>query len=244
MVLCCMEAQLLDGAICGTDASHYEAGVERLKAPTVDVSHQHYLHLRSLFADLAQASRHAHGRLLDIGCGNKPYEGMFKDHITEHVGCDVVQSDQNKVDIVCPATAIPLPDESFDTVLCTQVIEHVADHQSMLAEAFRLLRKGGTLILSGPMYWPLHEEPHDFFRFTKYGLQYLLEKTGFQISYIECNGGKWATCGQAIIHTIAATRLNYGFLIRGLNRLFAWLDDRKKICCNPMNYVLVARKRE
>jgi SAM-dependent methyltransferase len=219
-----------------------EQGIRRLKDLELDLDHPYFLHLRSLFADLEHASSHARGRLLDIGCGNKPYEKMFAARISEHVGCDVAQSSECRVDVICEATAIPLPDATFDTVLCTQVIEHVADHCTLIQEAFRLLRSDGILIVSGPLYWPLHEEPYDFFRFTEHGFRYLLEKVGFVVDEIVGNGGKWATCGQVLVHTVQTSRVNHRAVIRTINRVFAYLDDRKKINGNPMNYVVVAHK--
>ena len=208
----------------------------------LDINHPFYLHLRSLFKDLEQASVHARGRLLDIGCGNKPYEKMFTGRVTEHIGCDVIQSSGNRVDVICPANAIPLKDKTFNTVLCTQVIEHVADHRGLLQEAFRLLDSKGILILSGPMYWPLHEEPYDFFRFTEHGFRYLLEGLGFTVIKIQGNGGKWALCGQAIVHSIQNTRWEKPFIIRIINRIFARMDDRNQNRGNPINYIVVAQK--
>jgi hypothetical protein len=92
------------------------------------------------------------------------------------------------------------------------------------------------------MYWPLHEEPHDFFRFTEYGFRFILQKIGFGSIEITNNGGRWALCGQVLIHTITNTRLDRPILIRGINRLFAYLDDTHPSRDNPMNYVVVARK--
>jgi SAM-dependent methyltransferase len=217
-------------------------GIARLSGLELEVDDVYFLHLRSLFSDLNKASVHAHGRLLDIGCGNKPYEKFFRNRVSEHVGCDVVQSSDNRVDFICLATELPFEKASFDTILITQVIEHVADHQLMLSEAFRVLKSDGVLILSGPMYWPLHEEPYDFFRFTKHGFRFLLEKSGFVPIEIVNNGGKWALCGQVLIHTIRGTRLERRFVIRAINRIFAYLDDRRTDGSNPMNYVVVAKK--
>jgi SAM-dependent methyltransferase len=219
-----------------------EENVERLSDCQAGVEDPSYLHLRSLFADLKHASSYARGRLLDIGCGNKPYAGMFASRVSEHVGCDVVQSSKRRVDIICPATALAVGDSSYDTVLATQVIEHVADHRAMLREAFRALKDNGVLILSGPMYWPLHEEPHDYFRFTEHGLRYLVESVGFAVVEIKQNGGKWALCGQVIVHTISNTRLLRRCILKAINRIFAFLDDRFPSRENPMNYVLVAYK--
>ncbi|MGC2700891.1 MAG: class I SAM-dependent methyltransferase, partial [Candidatus Acidiferrales bacterium] len=163
--------------------------------------------------------------------------------IDEHIGCDVVQSSDSRADVMCLATDLPFMDGSYDTVLVTQVIEHVADHRSLLREAFRVLKSGGIMILSGPMYWPLHEEPYDFFRFTEHGLRFLLETTGFSDIEIVADGGHWALCGQVLVHTISATRLQrYKFLIAAINRMFAYLDDRRPTRDNPMNYVAIARK--
>jgi SAM-dependent methyltransferase len=202
----------------------------------------YYLVYRKLFLDLERAAVSAKGSLLDIGCGNKPYEKMFVGRVSSYTGCDVVQSSEQRVDIICPATAIPVPDASFDTVLCTQVIEHVADHRALLTEVFRVLRPGGGLILSGPMYWHLHEEPHDFFRFTIYGLRWLLERAGFERIDVTPNGGKWALCGQVLLHSLEGTFLWKSGLIRIINRFFARLDDRYPDARNPLNYVVVARK--
>jgi SAM-dependent methyltransferase len=229
-----------------TNAAH-EEGVDRLSTNSVGIDSPLYLHLRSLFADLENASVHAHGRMLDLGCGNKPYEKMFAGRISEHVGCDIVQSNERRVDIICPATEIPLENGAFDTVLCTQVIEHVADHRAVLSEAFRLLKPGGVLIVSAPMYWPLHEEPYDFFRFTRHGLRHLLEQIGFANLEIVNNGGKWALCGQVLIQTFVTTRFASWFLTRkvivpSINRIFAALDRKFPNAGNPMNYVVVARK--
>jgi SAM-dependent methyltransferase len=226
-----------------------QAGVDRLSINSVGIDSPLYLHLHSLFADLEKASEHACGRMLDLGCGNKPYEKMFAGRVSEHLGCDIVQSNERRVDVICPATEIPLTDGSFDTVLCTQVIEHVADHQGLLSEAYRLLKPGGVLIVSAPMYWPLHEEPYDFFRFTRHGLRHLLEKIGFTELEITNNGGKWALCGLVLIQTFVTTRFASLFLTRkvvipAINRLFAALDRKFPNAGNPINYVVVARKTQ
>jgi SAM-dependent methyltransferase len=217
-------------------------GAPRLNSLEIDDTHPYFLHYRSYLADVKKAAVHAHGKLLDIGCGNKPFEKLFKPFVTEHIGCDVAQSSDHRVDFICSATKLPFEDSSYNTVLSTQVIEHVADHQAFLSEVFRVLKSNGVLILSGPMYWPLHEEPYDFFRFTEHGFRFLLERLGFVKLQVLNNGGKWALCGQVMIHTIEKTRWYRGFIIRFINRFFADLDDRLPNRTNPMNYVIIARK--
>lgn len=179
--------------------------------------------------------------MLDIGCGNKPFQGIFF-KVTGYVGCDIVPSDQNVADLLCDSTNIALADNSFDTVLSTQVIEHVEEPQKLCDEAFRLLKSGGHFILSGPMYWHLHEEPFDFYRFTIYGFRYMLERSGFDIIEIIPCGGKWAFCGLVTVHTIEGTWLFRRPVVWLINRFFSWMDDRNKEYRNTSNYVVIAQK--
>lgn len=219
-----------------------EAKLARLSDYQVDIAHPYYLVYRPLNKALALASEYADSNLLDIGCGNKPYEAMFTDRVTSYMGCDIVQSSDNKADVVCEVIELPFASETFRTVLSTQVIEHVAETQRLIDEAYRVLAKGGHFILAGPMYWHLHEEPYDFFRFTKYGLRYILEKAGFEIVRILPNGGKWAVLGQVFVHTLEGSRLYRKPLIRWSNKLFAWLDAKKFNEISTLNYVVVAVK--
>jgi len=222
----------------------------------ITISNHDYLVYLSFHQELKNAvEKYAKGKLLDIGCGNKPYEIWLKGKASVYVGCDIVQSSANKVDVLCEANKIPLESNSFDTVLSTQVIEHVEDHQGLVNEAYRLLKPNGCFILSGPMYWNLHEEPYDFFRFTKHGFKYILEKGGFEVCEIVSNGGAWATLGQVVNHTFEfrnskankiAKGLKYLFRILRMyilvNRIFAYLDKKDFNTINTMNYVIVARK--
>ena len=231
--------------------------LERHAASTVNINHPYYIQYHFLFKDLKDAvSKYAKGDLLDIGCGNKPYAPYFDGLLNSYVGCDIVQSDRNLVDIICPATDIPLPNESKDTVFSTQVIEHVADHQALLNEAYRILKPGGHVIVSGPMAWEHHEEPYDFFRFTKYGFEYIFEKAGFTDVEIIPNGGKWDMIGQLFHNAFRSSfkdkksfgaRLMDGiyFLFRLkwiINLFFVWLDNVDKDYSVTSNFVVVAKK--
>lgn len=225
------------------NASDREAGINRLSNIDIPISHPYYLTYYFLLNSIEKAAKtYAKGRLLDIGCGNKPYHNFFKNSISEHIGCDIVQSNENKVDVVCEATDIPLNDETFDTILCTQVIEHVADHNKLLAEAYRLLKPGGYLILTGPMYWPIHEEPYDFFRFTKYGFRHLLTTHRFEHISTEEHGGKWAVLGQAICLTLPKF-MGRHYLMSITNRLFLYLDKKHYDPQSTTNYLVIGQKK-
>jgi SAM-dependent methyltransferase len=230
----------------------------RLSTTQTSINSPQFLTYKYLFEDLRAAiNSYAKGDVLDIGCGNKPYQHFFENKTSSYVGCDVIQSDKNQVDIICAATDIPLPDNSKDTVFSTQVIEHVADHNKLLAEAYRILRPGGYLILSGPMAWEHHEEPYDFFRFTKYGFEYILQNAGFREIKITPNGGKWAGMGQLLQNSIRSSiygKKSLGrsivkylyilFRIKWLINLgYLWLEKIDPDYSFTLNFVIVARKK-
>ncbi|MCA0131983.1 class I SAM-dependent methyltransferase [Winogradskyella alexanderae] len=222
----------------------------------INTSSNDYLAYLTFSRDLQNAvNEYAKGELLDIGCGNKPYEEWFNGLTSNYMGCDVVQSSSKKVDIICKANNIPLDDNSFDTIFSTQVIEHVEDIQGMLNEAYRLLRPEGIAIISGPMYWYLHEEPYDFYRFTKYGFKHIFNKSGFEILMIKENGGAWSTLGLMMNHTFSFQNPKANWVARGIkfiyrklrlrvlvNKVFAYLDKKDYNTINTMNYVVVAKK--
>jgi SAM-dependent methyltransferase len=212
----------------------------RISTFTFKKSDHDYLVYHYLVPCIQKAGEASRGRLLDIGCGNKPYRQLFP-NVNEYTGCDIAQSSLNVVDILCPADKIPLPDMLFEIVFSTQTIEHVENYNGLLNEAYRLLKPGGVLFLSGPMYWYLHEEPFDFHRFTKYGFQKAVERAGFQVQSIEPNGGKWSVLGLVLIHTIPPP-FNRGVVRRFINTLCLTLDRRNYDTKNTSNYFVTARK--
>jgi len=153
--------------------------------------HPRYLSNRAIRIALEKYVSHAHGALLDIGCGYKPYKNLFKPHVTQHIGVDVPSTMHGieAIDIAGTALNLPVADGTFDTVLATEVLEHVPDPSRMLCEISRVLRPGGNLILSVPFHEPLHEIPYDFYRYTDISLRYLLEQQGFQVEGIQRRGG-------------------------------------------------------
>jgi SAM-dependent methyltransferase len=231
--------------------------LERLSFPKTNLNDVNFLSYKFLFKDLETViTKYAKGDVLDIGCGNKPYLPFFEGKMASYTGCDIAQSDGHLVDIICPATEIPLPDNSKETVFTTQVIEHVADHKKLLSEAYRILKPGGYLLLSGPMAWEHHEEPYDFFRFTRYGFEYILKETGFSEIEIIPNGGKWAMVGQLFHNSLRSScygKTSFGArLLKGayflfrlkwiINVFFVWLDNVDKDYGATLNFVVVARK--
>lgn len=120
----------------------------------------HRIHDAALTAAI---NKYANGVLLDIGCGEKPYRTLTEGHVAAHLGLDHPGSLHSKqqVDIFGTAYETGVADDSVDTVLCTVVMEHLERPQDALDEMYRILKPGGHVILSAPLFWHLHEEPRD-----------------------------------------------------------------------------------
>jgi SAM-dependent methyltransferase len=192
----------------------------RLSDWHVKTKDPHYIHYYFLIRDIKDAiNNYAKGGLLDLGCGNKPYESLYNPRTISQTGCDVIQSDKNRVDVICPVTDLKFQNEQFDTILCTQVLEHVFEHDKMMSEIYRVLKPGGQVILTVPFVWELHEEPYDFFRYTKHALKELFEQAGLEIDYIKPNGGKWA----------AIYQLRNNMMYLSFRRRKTWWNKLKKI---------------
>jgi SAM-dependent methyltransferase len=164
----------------------------------------------SLERAIAAAAPRARGRMLDVGCGDKPYEAAFKPFVAEHVGVDFAptfegseNAKRNRADKLYSGDVLPFEDSEFDTVLCTQVLEHTPTPERLLAECARVLKSGGILILTAPFSFRVHSEPHDYFRYTKYGLASLLGNRGLAVKTLEPRGGFWWVVGQKVASHLA-----------------------------------------
>ena len=137
---------------------------------------------RELYQTILKIAPKVEGRILDVGCGQKPYQHLFQS--TEYVGLEIDSKENraNKLaDYFYDGTIFPFSDQSFDTIVCNQVLEHVFTPEAFLAEAFRVLKPNGKLILTVPFVWDEHEQPWDYARYSSFGLKYLLEKKEFKV---------------------------------------------------------------
>ncbi len=141
--------------------------------------------------------KHRHlfrGRVVDLGCGPGPYREDIEETAEEYIGVDWKNSqhDQSNVDIFASLVdRFPFADAEVDTVISSQVLEHIPEPQFFLSECHRILKPGGAALLTVPFMWHVHEAPHDFYRYTRHGLQYLFEKSGFTNIEIEEVTGFW-----------------------------------------------------
>jgi SAM-dependent methyltransferase len=137
------------------------------------------------------------GALLDLGAGNQPFRAWYEPHVESVVAVDATPT--IGIGALAFATQLPFGDETFDTVLCTMVLEHVDDVERAMAEVARVLRPGGRLLVSVPFLYPTHEAPYDFWRATHLGLRSLLERHGFDVGDLVSQGGP----GVLIAHYLA-----------------------------------------
>lgn len=134
------------------------------------------------------------GHVLDLGCGLRPFEEDILEYAIYYIGIDWSNTLHDlKADIVADLNeSLPLPVASFDHVVSFEVLEHLREPQNMLAEAFRILKPGGTITISAPFMWWVHEAPWDYFRYTRFGYEYLFSKAGFTQITIQPTTGFWS----------------------------------------------------
>jgi SAM-dependent methyltransferase len=187
---------------------------------------------------LQQCQEFVCGTVLDVGCGRRPYEKTFFRAATRYIGTDYL-SDRSQPDIISSADHLPFADESVNTVVSTEVLEHVPDPVRVLNEMNRVLKPEGCLILSTPMYWPRHEVPYDFFRYPYDGLLHLVKGSHFEVVTMFNRGRSYAFVGQVIQHV---QPFNFPPLTWLINTFFLWCDRHLDHDAITMGWTLVARK--
>ncbi len=161
-------------------------------------------------------------RCLDVGCGDRPYAHLFQSG--SYTGVDVKDSGRplsmKLPDQFYDGNTLPFSNDSFDLVLSTQVLEHVPNPCDFLKEVARVCKPEGIVVISLPFVYPEHEEPHDFFRFTQYGIEELLSKAGLTVEAIRRDSSSLETV--AILINIYIVQ-NLVPNIRGFGRLYSAL---------------------
>ena len=211
------------------------------------------LDTRTVAAAVASLGSQLGGRLLEVGCGAIPYKSLLASHVRRHVASDRGRY-HPAVEVVSDGASLGFRDASFDSVLCTQVLEHVPDAQAVLLEIARVLRPGGLALVTVPLNSGLHMIPDDYFRFTEYGLTVLCRHAGLQAEVIAERGGRIAAAAQTILLIFENDRMPTHHLgaavARRLIGAFCWfirrcalpLDRQFPKRGNPLGYALLARK--
>lgn len=198
------------------------------------------------------AATYASGRLIDVGCGRKPWLSVFEPYVDEYVGVDHVgtQHDISMADVVADAYDTTLEDATADTVILLAVLEHLEEPGLAVAETARVLRPGGHLILTAPMFWHEHEAPRDFFRYTQFGLRHLAEKAGLDVVEIKPLSGFFVTFAQELCYVLLPFTHRRRRVIRPLARAGIYLIQRMAYALRRWDtntqfawmHLLVARK--
>jgi SAM-dependent methyltransferase len=155
-----------------------------------------------LYKGLVANKRYLSGRLLDFGCGSKPYKELFE--VQEYIGLDIEVSGHShrdeEIDVFYDGKTIPFEDNYFTSILSSEVFEHVFDLEPTLDELHRVLIPGGHMLITLPFVWNEHEIPFDFARYSSFGIEHLLRKAGFELvstkkttNYVETLFQMWNT---------------------------------------------------
>ena len=178
-------------------------------------------------AGLRDVAPQARGRLLDVGCGTKPYQAIFRPYVEEYIGLEheatfgATSAAGMSVgpDVFYDGQRIPFEDRSFDTVLSIQVLEHTPRPQELVDEMARVLRQDGLLILSAPFCFRLHEQPHDYFRYSPHGLREICSRAGLEITSVQAQGSLWSVLGNKLNSFLGLQIAGFDGLAQSLGKL-------------------------
>lgn len=153
---------------------------------------------RGIYRGIKANASYMKGIMLDFGCGPKPYECLFS--VDKYVGLEFGESSHDhrdsQIDVLYDGRRIPFADVTFDSVLAVEVFEHVLDLEEILRELHRVMKPNGHMLITMPFAWEEHETPHDYRRYTSYGIATLLNKQGFEVIDINKSSNYVETCFQ------------------------------------------------
>lgn len=156
-----------------------------------DVFYYFYFVRKGLLKGITKHKHHLEGgRLMDFGCGSKPYKGII--NVKEYIGIDFNgeghSHEDEQIDVFYDGKTIPFPDNHFDAVLTTEVMEHVFEPDATLREINRVMKPGAKILITCPFVFIEHEVPVDYARYTHFALKHLLEKNGFEVVVLDKAG--------------------------------------------------------
>lgn len=161
----------------------------------------YFIAKNNLLKSMKYSTKFSKGTIIDVGCGKKPYEGYFKPGAKNYFGIDYPDytiSHKFSMDVCADVQILPIKNAAADTIICNQVLEHIPNTDQLFFEINRVLNKEGILILTVPFFWGLHEEPRDYYRFTKYGLANYCNKHGLSVIEIQKLSGLFGMICQRI----------------------------------------------
>jgi SAM-dependent methyltransferase len=213
----------------------------RLRRAPVNMSR---IHLDGFAAEAGASAAGDDFVVLDAGAGSMPYRKHF-----EHVRYEAADFRAAPgIDYVCDISSVPVEDGRFDLVLASQLLEHVKSPIAVLREFHRILKPGGTVWITAPLFYQEHMLPHDYYRYTRPAWRMMARRAGFEIDSLEWLEGYYGTLSyqlhvayKALPRSMRATRLG----LLHLSRRFARLEARERYTPKsgqPKNYRVVLRK--
>jgi SAM-dependent methyltransferase len=200
-----------------------------------------------------QLPRYARGRLADLGCGKVPLYANYRSLVDEVVCVDWAGSPHGGLHLDLEADlgeALPFPDACFDTLVLSDVLEHVPHPEALWREMARLLAPGGHVLLNVPFLYGLHEVPHDYGRYTEFALRRFAEQAGFEVRELTVVGGLLHVLADLLAKPLAHVPLLGAPLALLVQAPVAWLDrtaaGRRWAATSgtrfPLGYFMVARR--
>jgi SAM-dependent methyltransferase len=148
-----------------------------------DLLHPSYLIRTGLLKNIRRFSPGLKGKLMDFGCGSKPYRSFFR--VEEYIGVDFYNEghphDHEQIDVFYDGEKLPFDSAYFDSVLCSEVFEHIFNLDQVLGEINRVMKTDGRILITCPFVWNEHEVPFDYARYTRFALSDILKRNGFEI---------------------------------------------------------------
>jgi SAM-dependent methyltransferase len=167
---------------------------------TLDRLHDYRLR-RDILRSITDQLPNFFGTFLDVGCGRMPYKSLIlspPSQVKRYVGADVEGNPHGHPDLIFDGQHIPLEDASVDSAMATEVLEHCTEAKQLLHEIIRVLKPGGLFLFTVPFIWPLHEVPHDHYRYTPFALKRLFNQVGFIKLQLKGHGGWDASLAQMV----------------------------------------------
>ncbi len=203
--------------------------------------YQHYLPL------------YAKGKLVDLGCGNVPFYGIYKNHVQENICVDWPNSAHKNqyLDIECDLNQpLPFQSDEFDTIIISEVLEHISNPELIWLEMARILKPGGRILLSVPFFYKIHEAPYDYYRYTEFALRNFAHKHTLTVLELKAFGGLPEIFTDIIAKNLVKVRWVGSTLATMIQSIcFFFINTRfgKKVSSNsgvayPLGYFMVVEK--
>jgi SAM-dependent methyltransferase len=198
--------------------------------------------------------KYVHGKLLDLGCGFVPLFHVYKKYVSDIICVDWENTlhKNDYLDFTCDLNReLPFDNNEFDTIILSDVLEHIHNPELLWKEIARILSKNGIIIMNVPFYYWIHEGPYDYYRYTEYKLKQFIEEVMLEVIYIESVGGLLEVLGDIYSKMFASFGGAFGRLLANI------VSESTKIMMNtgfgrkiynktkntiPLGYFVIARK--